>query len=103
MSDQLDTLLDEQRRFPPAPGFTAQANAQAEMYPRAAADPEAFWAGEAGRLDWMKPWDKVLVWTPPHAKWFVGGKLNVSANCLDRHLATARRTKAAIIWEGEPG
>jgi acetyl-CoA synthetase len=103
MSDQLDTLLDEQRRFPPAPAFTAQANAQVEMYARAAADPEGFWAGEAGRLDWMKPWDRVLDWKAPHAKWFVGGKINVSANCLDRHLATARRTKAAIIWEGEPG
>src|SRR6478735_807250 len=103
MSDQIDTLLDEQRRFPPAPSFAAQANAQATLYDSAAKDPEGFWAREAGELDWMAPWTRTLEWTPPHAKWFVGGKLNVSANCLDRHLTGARRTKAAIIWEGEPG
>ena len=70
---------------------------------RAAQDPEAFWAGFAGELEWIAPWTKVLDWKPPHAKWFVGGKLNVSANCLDRHVRTARRNKAALIWEGEPG
>ena len=73
------------------------------MYARAAADPEAFWAGFARELEWIKPWTKVLEWNPPHAKWFVGGQLNISANCLDRHVRTARRNKAALIWEGEPG
>src|SRR5687767_5862225 len=103
MSDQLDTLLDEQRRFQPSAEFTARATATRELYDRGSADPEAFWAAEAKTLQWTRPWDKVLEWKPPHAKWFVGGKLNVAENCLDRHLTTARRNKAALIWEGEPG
>jgi len=103
MNDQLATLLSEKRRFPPPPEFAAAAVAQPEIYQRAAADPEAFWAGEARTLDWIQPWKQVLEWKPPHAKWFVGGKLNVAANCLDRHLTGPRRNKAAIIWEGEPG
>ena len=70
---------------------------------RAASDPEGFWEGFARELEWSKPWSKVLDWNPPHAKWFVGGKINASVNCLDRHLRTPRRNKAAIIWEGEPG
>jgi acetyl-CoA synthetase len=73
------------------------------VYERAQADPEAFWAEWAEQLEWIAPWHTVCEWNPPHAKWFVGGKLNVSANCLDRHLQTARRNKAAIIFEGEPG
>ena len=73
------------------------------MYGRAAADPEAFWADFARELDWIQPWEEVLKWIPPYAQWFIGGKLNASANCLDRHVRTARRNKAAIIWEGEPG
>ena len=72
-------------------------------YERAARDPEAFWEGFAKELEWMQPWSTVLDWKPPHAKWFVGGQLNISVNCLDRHVRTARRNKAAIIWEGEPG
>ncbi|HJP57527.1 MAG TPA: acetate--CoA ligase [Gemmatimonadales bacterium] len=103
MTDQLDTLLSEQRRFPPPPDFARHAVAQAEIYERAARDPEAFWAAEAGTLDWITPWSRVLEWTPPHARWFTGGRLNVAANCLDRHLTGARRNKAAIVWEGEPG
>jgi acetyl-CoA synthetase len=99
---QLDTLLSEQRRFPPAPGFTAQANATAELY-QAGRDREAFWAEQAGALQWIAPWRRVLDWQLPHAKWFVGGKLNASANCLDRHLNGPTRNKAALIWEGEPG
>jgi acetyl-CoA synthetase len=75
----------------------------AGVYERAAADPEAFWAAFASELEWMRPWDRVLEWTPPDAKWFVGGTLNASVNCLDRHVRTARRNKAALIWEGEPG
>jgi acetyl-CoA synthetase len=103
MSDQIDTLLSEIRRFPPSPAFSAQANAQPALYQAAKADRLEFWEDQAKALEWMTPWTKVLEWTPPHAKWFVGGKLNVSANCLDRHLKGPRRNKAAIIWEGEPG
>jgi acetyl-CoA synthetase len=103
MTDQLDTLLSEQRRFPPSPAFAAEAVGTRALYDAGARDREAFWAEQARALDWMRPWDRVLEWTLPHAKWFVGGKLNVSANCLDRHLASSLRNKAAIIWEGEPG
>ncbi|HEU5170496.1 MAG TPA: acetate--CoA ligase [Gemmatimonadales bacterium] len=102
-SDQLATLLSEQRRFPPPAGFAARANAGANLYEQARRDRLAFWAEEAGALDWMTPWTCVLEWKLPHAKWFVGGKLNAAANCLDRHLRGPRRNKAAIVWEGEPG
>jgi acetyl-CoA synthetase len=103
MSQQIDTLLSEQRRFPPPPEFAAGAAAKADLYRSAASDRLGFWAREARQLDWMAPWSATLEWTPPHARWFVGGKLNASANCLDRHLKGPRRNKAAIIWEGEPG
>ncbi len=103
MTDQIDTLLSEQRRFPPAPAFAAQATATAALYQAAARDREGFWAEQARALDWIRPWDRVLDWQLPHAQWFVGGQLNVAANCLDRHLAGPLRNKAAIIWEGEPG
>ncbi|MDA1307127.1 MAG: acetate--CoA ligase, partial [Acidobacteria bacterium] len=73
------------------------------IYERAAEDPEAFWEGFARELEWMRPWTQVLDWQPPHAQWFVGGQLNASVNCLDRHVRTARRNTAALIWEGEPG
>jgi acetyl-CoA synthetase len=100
----LDDLLREDRRFPPPPDFTAGAVAgDPEIFERAAADPEAYWAECAERLDWFEPWDRVLEWTPPHAKWFVGGRLNVSHNCLDRHVAAGRGDRAALMWEGEPG
>jgi len=103
MTNQLDTLLTEARRFPPPPQFAAQALGRPDLYERAKRDRLAFWAEQALALDWLAPWSRVLEWSPPHAKWFVGGKLNVAANCLDRHLESARRNKAAIIWEGEPG
>ncbi|MGE5230559.1 MAG: acetate--CoA ligase [Deltaproteobacteria bacterium] len=103
MTQQIDTLLSEARRFPPPPEFAAQALAKPELYERAKRDRLAFWAEQALTLDWLAPWTSVLEWNPPHAKWFLGGKLNVAANCLDRHLETARRNKAAIVWEGEPG
>jgi acetyl-CoA synthetase len=103
MDHQIDTLLSESRRFPPPPAFAAQATATSALYDAASADREAFWADQARALDWMVPWQAVLEWTPPHARWFVGGRLNVAANCLDRHLTGPRRNKAAIIWEGEPG
>jgi len=103
MTDQLETLLTEQRRFPPPAEFSAQANAKPDLYERAKRDRLGFWAEQALELDWIAPWSQVLEWNPPHAKWFVDGKLNVAANCVDRHLEGPRRNKAAIIWEGEPG
>ena len=111
MSDQtpgstpeIDALLREDRRFEPSAAFRAAAHVNDPgVYERAAKDPEAFWAGFARELDWITPWDTVLEWTPPYAKWFLGGTLNVSANCVDRHAKGARRNKAALVWEGEPG
>ena len=100
----IDALLQEDRTFPPSEEFRNQANiADPGVYEEALRDPEAFWARFAEELDWFKKWDQVLDWDPPHAKWFLGGKLNVSYNCVDRHLKGPRRNKAAIIWEGEPG
>ncbi|AEP13660.1 acetate--CoA ligase [Chloracidobacterium thermophilum] len=103
----IESHQHETRQFPPPPDFARQANVTpelaAQLYAEAEADFEAFWAKQAEALDWMTPWTHVLEWNPPHAKWFIGGKLNISANCLDRHLKTWRRTKAAIVWEGEPG
>jgi acetyl-CoA synthetase len=97
-------LLQEGRTFPPPPLFKTRAVAADEgVYAEAARDPEAFWARLAGELAWSRPWTTVLDWRPPHAKWFVGGQLNASVNCVDRHLLGARRNKAAIVWEGEPG
>jgi len=102
--DKLDALLQEQRKFSPSEAFRRQANINdPAIYERARQDLEAFWAEEAERLDWGARWEKVLEWNAPWAKWFVGGKLNVAHNCVDRHAASARRNKAAIIWEGEPG
>jgi acetyl-CoA synthetase len=102
--ERLDALLQETRSFPPSDDFRRQANASnPALYERAAHNLEAFWAEEAERLDWFKPWDKVLEWNAPWAKWFVGARLNVTHNCVDRHAASERRNKAAIIWEGEPG
>jgi acetyl-CoA synthetase len=103
MSSQIDTLLSEQRRFPPPPAFAATAHATQALYDDATRDRLAFWAEQARALSWTTPWHSVLEWTPPHAKWFSGGRLNVAANCLDRHLTGPRRNKAAIVWEGEPG
>jgi acetyl-CoA synthetase len=101
---EIDNLLQEERRFPPTGEWTKSATiTDPQVYERAARDPEAFWAEFARELDWIRPWDKVLTWKAPNARWFDGGKLNASANCLDRHVRTARRNKAAIIWEGENG
>lgn len=99
------SLLKEERVFYPLEKFKAQANVKDEsIYDKAAADREGFWAEQAERIDWFQKWDQVLDWTnPPFAKWFLNGKLNVSYNCIDRHLKNWRKTKAAIIWEGEPG
>ena len=100
----IDVLLQEERVFEPPPEFAAKANvSDPDIYARAAADPEGFWASIAGELEWARSWDTVMSWTPPHVQWFVGGKLNACVNCVDRHVRTARRNKAAIVWEGEPG
>ncbi len=100
----IEGLLIETRRFPPPPEFAAQANINdPSVYERARRDPEGFWASIAQELEWDEPWHTVMEWNPPWVKWFVGGKLNASVNCVDRHLRAGRRTKAALIWEGEPG
>jgi len=105
----IDSVLNEERVFPPPASFSEKAlisslAALQALREEASADPEAFWARYAGEeLHWFKKWDTVLKWNPPHARWFNGGKINVSYNCLDRHLDTWRRNKAALIWEGEPG
>ena len=100
----LDTLLLENRTFDPSAEFRRAAIARDPgVYAQAATDPESFWASFARELEWIRPYDRVLEWKAPDAKWFVGGRLNVSANCLDRHLHSARRHKAALVWEGEPG
>ena len=100
----IQALLKEHRKFPPPKGFVKRAIINTpSVYAGAARNPTRFWEARAKELRWLKPWKKVLEWKPPYAKWFVGGKLNVADNCLDRHVATARRTKAALIWEGEPG
>jgi acetyl-CoA synthetase len=97
-------LLDEARAYPPEPDFTKQANVSSDsIYAEAEGDLEGFWAKQAESLDWFVKWNRVLEWNPPHAKWFLGGKLNISYNCLDRHIRGARRNKAAIVWIGEPG
>jgi acetyl-CoA synthetase len=103
-SAQFEDLLREDRSFPPPEGFRAHAVVQDEsIYAEAARDPEAFWARFARELEWSRPWDTVLDWQPPHAKWFIGGRINVSVNCLDRHVRSHRRNKAALMWEGEVG
>jgi acetyl-CoA synthetase len=104
VSPELAALLREDRTFTPSEAFRADATVNDPgVYDEAARDPEAFWARFASELEWSTPWTTVLEWDPPHAKWFVGGRLNASVNCLDRHLHGARRNKAAIVWEGEPG
>jgi acetyl-CoA synthetase len=104
----IESVLKEDRVFEPLKDFSAKAHIKSlqdyeALYQQALGDPEGFWAGMAKELDWFKPWEKVLEWNPPFAKWFVGGRTNIAHNCLDRHLTTARKNKAAIIWEGEPG
>jgi len=108
-SDQnLDSTLREDRVFPPPPEFAAKAHVSSlaeyeELYARSIADPDAFWESVARELHWFAPWTKVLDWNLPWAKWFVGGKINISYNCLDRHVHNGKADKTAILWEGEPG
>ena len=104
MSETLENLLQENRRFAPPAELAVHANVTASAYEQAHADRLEFWAQQARRLSWAKPWDQVLDWSkPPFAKWFVGGQLNVAYNCLDRHIETGHGSKVAIHWEGEPG
>jgi acetyl-CoA synthetase len=105
----IESILQERRLFHPSTSFSENAYIKSlsdyeQLYARAQANPEAFWAELANQeLHWFEKWHTVLDWQPPFAKWFVGGKINISYNCLDRHLTTWRRNKAALIWEGEPG
>jgi acetyl-CoA synthetase len=102
--NEIDALLQEHRKFPPPDEFRRGAVVNDEaLYEKAKRDPDVFWAEQADQLTWIRRWKTVSEWKPPHAKWFLGGRLNVSANCVDRHISSARRNKAAIVWEGEPG
>ena len=101
--DSIENLGSESRTFPPSAEFAAQANAKAEIYDRAGSDRLAFWETQARELTWQKPWDSVLEWKAPYAKWFVGGKLNASFNALDRHVLAGRGDRVALFFEGEPG
>jgi acetyl-CoA synthetase len=102
--ETLSNLLQESRRFDPPPEFAAHANVSADVYAEAARDRLAFWEDKARRLTWDEPWDQVLDWSrAPFAKWFTGGKLNASVNCVDRHVAEGRGSRVAYYWEGEPG
>ncbi len=105
---EIHSFLKEARLFPPPKAFSDKAHVKSlaeyrEIYERSIKDPEGFWAEQAETLTWQEKWHTVLEWKVPFAKWFVGGKLNLSENCLDRHASTWRKNKAAIIWEGEPG
>jgi acetyl-CoA synthetase len=99
----LSNLSTESRNFPPSAEFAAQANASEDWYARADTDREGFWAEQAERLTWARKWDTVLEWEAPFAKWFVGGKLNVAVNCVDRHVEAGHGDQVAFHWEGEPG
>ena len=100
----IDVLLEEERTFDPEEDFVKKAVvSDPAIYEDARKDPENYWAHCAGKLDWFKKWDTILEWDPPNAKWFTGGTINASYNCVDRHIKNGLRNKAAIIWEGEPG
>jgi acetyl-CoA synthetase len=107
-STGIESVLHETRVFTPPAEFAEKAHIKSfaeyeEIYANAATDTEGFWANVAESLHWFKKWDTILEWNEPHAKWFVGGTINAAYNCLDKHLETYRKNKAAIIWEGEPG
>ncbi|MBI1371064.1 MAG: acetate--CoA ligase [Planctomycetes bacterium] len=103
-SEVFSDLLQEEREFPAPASFAKHAATNdLSLYKRANDDYEGYWEDRAKELHWFKPWGKVMDWTPPHCQWFTGGKINITYNCLDRHLTTARRNKAALVWEGEPG
>jgi acetyl-CoA synthetase len=103
----IESILHEDRLFPPRKSFSEQAHIKSmaeleRLRAEASKEPGKFWARMAEELYWFKRWDAVLKWNLPHAQWFAGGKINISHNCLDRHLSTWRRNKAALVWEGEP-
>ncbi len=107
-NQDIDSTLREDRVFPPPPEFASKAHIKSleeyeALYKQSIDDPENFWAEAALNLHWFKPWEKVLEWNLPSAQWFVGGKLNLCYNCVDRHALGERRDKTALIWEGEPG
>ena len=104
----IDSVLQETRVFPPPPEFAQAAHIRSleeyqALWDRAKDDPEGFWGEQAQLLTWFKPWDKVLEWNQPFAKWFLGGQLNAAFNCIDRHCKGPDKNRAALIWEGEPG
>src|SRR6185369_9750920 len=106
--DAISSLLKEERRFEPPPAFAGRARigSRAEydrLYRESIDSPETFWARETADLVLRTPWQKVVEWELPHAKWFLGATLNITESCLDRHLGTPRRNKAALVWEGEHG
>ncbi|MEZ4405947.1 MAG: AMP-binding protein [Polyangiales bacterium] len=108
MSTAIESLMKESRVFPPDEEFSSHAHIRSmeqyrALYEKSLNEPEAFWGEMASALHWFAPPSQVLVEEPPHARWFVGGTTNLSYNCLDRHLASLRRNKAAILWEGEGG
>jgi acetyl-CoA synthetase len=108
LNPNLESILRENRVFPPPPKFAARAHVKSleeyeELYRQSVDDPEAFWSGVAKELHWFAPWTQVLEWNEPWAKWFVGGKINLCYNCVDRHALGGKANKVAILWEGEPG
>src|SRR5271156_365297 len=108
LNPNLESILRENRVFPPPPEFAAKAGVKSleeyeALYTQSIEDPEAFWGGVAQELHWFAPWTKVLEWDLPWAKWFVGGKINLCYNCVDRHALGTNKDKIAILWEGEPG
>ena len=109
MSDSnIESTLNERRVFPPPARFSSRATVSSmemyeSMYRRSLDDPDTFWSEIASELEWFEPWKEVLRWEEPFAQWFVGGKTNLSHNCLDRHLTTWRKNRVALLWEGEPG
>ena len=104
MAENFDVKLDN-KTYIPDPSYQAHSalGDYKKAYAEFLSDPEGFWAGKARELDWIKPWDKVKEWNWPNAQWFCGGKLNISANCLDRHVKNGKRNKLALIWKGEKG
>src|SRR5260370_34455892 len=107
-ASSIDSILQEQRSFPPPQEFSQHAHIKSleeheRLYKESMDDPDKFWSRIASELHWFKKCDKVLEWNLPWAKWFVDGQINLSYNCLDRHVRTARKNKAALIWESEPG
>ncbi|MEY3386687.1 MAG: hypothetical protein RIR53_1498, partial [Bacteroidota bacterium] len=107
-SDHISSVLQEHRAFAPSDEFRSRAHVSSArqlstLRQQAESDPVVFWEDRARELTWFRHWKRALVWKHPHAQWFVGGATNAAMNCLDRHLGGWRRTKAALIWEGEPG